>query len=367
MNKYLGQFSHAVRNVVFPIKVYLVWHLIILIFQLFFETIIIEGFPKISLYEKLLFNWMYRWDGSHYLSISVNGYDFVNHQQAFFPLWPILVKFFSQFRVSIAESTYILSFFLSGGVFILFYLLTKKMIGADIGKRALICFAAFPSTMFLHSGYTESLYLFLTLFSFYAFEKKYYLLSALSAGFASATRIVGISLSALQLFSDVKFYRKIFYFLISLLGLIGYMTYLQITINDPLAFLKAHESWGRYPTILPSALFEYTFKLIEGKAFINLSSNFIDWITALITPIFLVAVYKKLGWNYFIYSVIVYCMALFSGAFYGMIRAVLVAFPIFMVFPLMVKNQLFFYLLCFLMFLLQLRFIVLFIHGIWVA
>ena len=99
----------------------------------------------------------------------------------------------------------------------------------------------------------------------------------------------------------------------------------------------------------------------------NLSFVFYDWAASVTFLFLLIPVYKKLNLTYFLYSLIVIMLPLFSGSTVGMIRYVFVAFPVFFIMSLIIRWKILFLILCFFLFLLQLRFIAFFSGKIWVA
>lgn len=357
----------------FPLSVFLSWRLIILIFQIFIQPYYKIGPKSLTIYQRLFDSWTYYWDSGHYLYIVQNGYNFP--RQNFFPLWPFLIKLFTILTFGIFPIewvAYILTFILGLTTFIFFYLLAVKLIGEKNAKLALIIFASFPSTMFLHAGYTENLFLTLTLLSFWLLEKKRFILSSLTGGLSSATRSAGIGISLVYLVMKVSLRKKIIYFSLSLSGILGYMLYLKLQSGNSFLFAKAHQEWCTAieqckitfplnPLIPQAQLF------FAGLLRPNLSSSFLDWVSSVIFLILLWPIFKYLNKTYFIYSAVVLLMPLATGMSTSMVRYVLVAFPAFFVIPKIIKSKWLVFLLAFLLSLLQLRFISLFTNFIWVA
>ncbi|MDO8638693.1 MAG: mannosyltransferase family protein, partial [Candidatus Daviesbacteria bacterium] len=357
----------------FPLIIFLAWRLIIILFQIFIQPYSKIGSNSLTIYQRLFESWTYYWDTGHYLYIVQNGYSFP--RQNFFPLWSFLIKLFSIFTGGILSTewvAYILTFILGLTTFIFFYLLAARLMDKKNAGLALIIFASFPSAMFLHAGYTENLFLSLTLLSFWLLEKKQFLLSSLIGGLSSATRSVGISIGLVFLVMKAPIKKKIIYFLLGLSGLLGYMIYLGLQFGDPLLFLKAHQEWcgsiGQCKMTFPFVpLIPQAQLFLAGWLRPNLSSPFLDWISSIIFILLLWPIFKKLNKTYFIYSAVVILMPLSTGMVVSMIRYVLVAFPAFFVIPQIIKNKWVLFLLALFFFLLQLRFVALFTNRIWVA
>src|SRR3989344_378045 len=131
-------------------------------------------------------------DGLHYLSIAINGYTFDGR---FFPLYPFLIKLFSlpfNFPEAFIYSGFLISnlFFLLS--LILFYKLVKMNFSEKVAKESLIWMLIFPTSFFFVSVYSESLFLFLTLLSFYFAQKSKWVFASIAGFFLGITRLTGM-------------------------------------------------------------------------------------------------------------------------------------------------------------------------------
>lgn len=339
-----------IKLLLFPLGVYLVWRIVLVAFLLV---------TKGSLYT----SWVRFFDSGQYTGIALNGYQFP--QQAFFPLWPLLLRVLSTTGLTIEVSSFILSSLFSLSTFILFYKLSLRLVGRDQSKKSLVLFASFPASIFLLAGYTESLFMTLVLASFLLTENGHDFWGSLFGGLSSATRIVGAAVSLSFLWR-----RKIPFFFISLSGLLFYILYLWFQFGRPLYFLDADKAWcevsGRCGLVAPwSTLWRYVDLYLKGHLDINFTVVS-DWIASVIFIGFLLPVYKKLKLNYFLYSFVLIITPLMSGSTVGMIRYVLPVFPIFFVLPSLIKSKYLLLVIILLFFLLQLRFTSHFVHNLWV-
>ena len=358
-----------IQTVSFPLVVYLAWRLIILAFQIFLQPFYKITSDSQTIYQRLYLSWVTYWDTGHYISIAQIGYNYP--QQAFFPLWPLTIKLVSSVGIPPFMATFLLSFIFGLSTFVLFYFLATIVIGRSPAKYALILFASFPSTMFLHAGYTEGLFLSLTLLSFLMLEKKLFLLSVIFAGLTTMTRLAGIGITGAYLILKQIAFKKIVYMFISVSGLLFYVLFLQLIFGNGLLFIDVQKSWceaqGRCQYIFPLIpILNYGRLILIGWIKPSLSSAFLDWFFATLFLIMLVPLFKRLGSRYFVYSLIVLILPLFSSTI-GMVRYVLVAFPVFFVTPLIIRSKILLIIICLLLFLLELRFVALFTSGIWVA
>ncbi len=144
----------------------------------------------------LLAPWQ-RWDTNWYIRIAQVGYDVGNGTTNFPPLYSFLVGVLGRLLVGqymlaalvISSLAYLIAL-------IYLYRLTLHYFdqNEEIARYTLLFMATFPSAFFLASGYTESLFLALTLAAFYYGEQKRWYLVAFLAALASITRIQGIIL-----------------------------------------------------------------------------------------------------------------------------------------------------------------------------
>src|SRR5258706_5842641 len=86
----------------------------------------------------------------------------------------------------------------SNCIFLVSLFVFYKIIRFDYPKKvaylSLVALLVFPTSFFFGSVYTESLFLFLSLLSFYFARKKWWILAGISGMLLSGTRIVGIAI-----------------------------------------------------------------------------------------------------------------------------------------------------------------------------
>jgi hypothetical protein len=134
-------------------------------------------------------------------------------------------------------------------------LLTEKEFGARAAKTAVLYFSIFPTAYFLHAGYSESLFLFLTIGAFYYARQGRWLTCALLGMLATASRLSGLAIMlplAFEYFQQKNFQWRQLRWDCALLGLIplGFLAYLYLNYHyfgDPLKFLHfQREHWYRW-------------------------------------------------------------------------------------------------------------------------
>jgi len=152
-----------------------------------------------------------QWDSWHYLDIAEKGYSLSNAN--FFPLYPLLIKFFNLFWGNSIQVGFLSVGVASVGAF-LFLETVKARNSIETSKRAILLMLFFPFAVFLSTVYTESLFLFLLISSFYYLKNEKWLTAAALGFFAALTRPVGVFLFPVMLlhywgnFSLVAVFRK---------------------------------------------------------------------------------------------------------------------------------------------------------------
>jgi Mannosyltransferase (PIG-V) len=201
------------------------------------------------------------WDGEHYVTLALGGYlnppDDVS--PAFFPLYPLLVRFFAELfggpisREALSVWGPLISLLLLPFALYFVYQIALDGWGHRVAMGAVLALAFFPTTFFLNAAYTESLFLALSAGSVWAVRvRKDLLLACVLAGLASATRNVGVFLIvplAYEWINNLDRYRwRGAYLLLVPSGLVAYMGYLWARFGDPILFYTAQEGWGREAT-----------------------------------------------------------------------------------------------------------------------
>ena len=209
-------------------------------------------------------------DGIHYLLIAKNGYS--QWEQAFFPLFPLLIKLTSFIIPNHLISALLISN-LSFIVGIIFFMKLLKSWGIK-ARMPLFFLLSFPTAFFFCAVYTEGLFFMLFILSLYFLHKKKYWIVGLCAALSSATRLVGVFLVIpffFHFFTEYKGILKSYKFQVSsykilvlltpFLGLFSYMSYLWITTGDPLFFFNSQPIFGAHRSthfiLLPQVYYRY--------------------------------------------------------------------------------------------------------------
>lgn len=299
-------------------------------------------------------------DGTHYLLISQQGY--MTYEQAFFPLYPILIKLITP----LVNNTFISAFLISNISFVFGLIFFKKLLkeyGLKLNQIywTLIFLLIFPASYFFGAIYTEGLFFLLFTSSLYFLKKKQYMLVGICVFFASLTRLIGVFLIIpiffhfVQLISEKHRITKIFsmknmsllfnkqlIFLISLsiLGLLSYCVYLWKTTGNPIFFFSSQPIFGAHRStnliILPQVYWRY-FKIMitaahDSRYFISMFEMLMFSVVFLILILYFIKLIKKTQWEQMgllLFSIVNIILPTLTGTFSSIPRYALFSISIF--------------------------------------
>ena len=212
-------------------------------------------------------------DGLHYLLIARQGYS--QWEQAFFPLYPLLIKLLTfVINNSLVVALIISNLCFLAGLFVLTKLVEKKQ-----APWLLVFLLAFPTSFFFGAVYTEGLFFLLFVLALYFFKKQKYLPAGFVAIFSSLTRLIGVFLIIPAFFQWLSKRKGLATVAAPLVGLGIYCLYLFKTTGDPLFFLTSQPVFGANRSaslvLLPQVVWRYI------KIFITAAPNFqyfVSWL-----------------------------------------------------------------------------------------
>lgn len=254
-----------------------------------------------------LWSWA-NFDGEHYLSIAKIGYS--NGEQAFFPFYPILIKYLGNnvwSGILISNIAFLIAL-------IGLYKLVKLDHSEKIAATTIFLLLIFPSSFYFGAVYTESLFLMLTVWMFYCFRKQKYLFGIVAGSLSSLTRVIGLIP----------------------VGVVGYMWYSKSKWNDYLAFFHAAKNFGEQRSdhliLLPQVFYRYVVKIIPNLTwsyFPVVFTTLLELAVALLFLYLIIISFKKIKIEYWLFLVFGYIAPTLSGSFSSLPRYVVVLFPAF--------------------------------------
>lgn len=293
----------------------------------------------------LFWGWA-NFDGEHYLSIAMFGYK--DLQLAFFPMYPYAMNNLSRL-IGSSTASYLWSGMILSNIFflgslLLFWRIIKLDYSEKIAKIAVILLLIFPTTFFFGSVYTESLFLFLSLLTYYLYRKDKYLFSGLVGILMTLTRLYG-GFVIVMIIVDVLvrkisileiFKQKIYLIGLSASGLASYMAYCWYSKGDALAFYSLQTNVGEHRSLglimLPQVFYRYLVKIIPNLSWNYLPVVFTTLLELAVAILFLMILYfsfKKIRWDYWVYILLGYVIPTLTGSFSSLPRYVIVLFPAF--------------------------------------
>jgi len=150
------------------------------------KEVIEQGGPRLAVH-------LATWDAEHYLVLSQMGYLKNAPSCAFYPLWPLTIRWFSIFtNGSHLVAGIVLANAYSVAAWVLFYQIVALRFNESVAFRSLLLLIAFPGSLFYQFGYSESLFLLLVMILFFGLERDRYGLAWVAAFLLPLARAVGI-------------------------------------------------------------------------------------------------------------------------------------------------------------------------------
>lgn len=335
------------------------------------------------LFSPEVFAWA-NFDGEHYLAIAINGYKPL--EQAFFPIYPTLISFFSKpfsyDPISTITVSTISGLLISNIAFIFSLIFLWELLRIDyqqkIASLTLIILLIFPTSFYFGAVYSESIFMLFSILSFYFARKGYWFLATFSGIISSATRVFGVILLPALLVEAVKLkapFSRAFWIIFIPLGFVGYMVYQFLTVGDPLAFYRLQELVGEQHQsgiiLLPQVYFRYIKMLstvdIHNPIYQTIVLEFAVGIAFFLLPIY--GYFKKVRLSYLVYAMLAFLLPTIQGSFSSVPRYVIVFFPSFLALALLLNNlpkflKITFFVISFLALFVETS---LFLRGYWVA
>jgi hypothetical protein len=138
-----------------------------------------------------------RWDAINYQKLAQFGYSATGEMQpllVFYPLYPWMVRLLAFFTRDYLVSAFFVSTVASLVIAIILLRLVELDYSKELAQRAVWFLFIFPTSYFLHIGYTESLFLMLALSCVYAARKRRWLVAAIFGALTCLTRANGLVL-----------------------------------------------------------------------------------------------------------------------------------------------------------------------------
>jgi hypothetical protein len=317
------------------------------------------------------------WDGEHYVALAAGGYlqppD--NVSPAFFPLYPLLMRVSTELfggpvsQAALSVWGVLISLLALPFALYFVYRIAEDGWGARVAQGTVLTLAFFPTSFFLNAVYTESLFLALSAGSLWALRVRKDLLLACSlAAFAAATRNVGVFLIVPLAYEWLRGgagreygpWRGAACLALAPSGLVWYAAYLWLRFGDPLLFYTQQGRWNRGATN-PLTTFRNVFdRAGEGARdlfgpglldpsvgrladHLGAAINFYNLLFLCLAAILIVVGARELPFSLNAYALLLLLPAVFFGTpdipLMGLPRYLLVAFPLFIVLGVLLRDR----------------------------
>jgi uncharacterized membrane protein YvlD (DUF360 family) len=347
----------------------------------FFAVILIGYAPKtppLRISHNEIVNLPLRWDAGWYLQLALDGYsynrDARNQGQqniAFFPAYPLLTRagaawlgarssgfgdeirgnraewqYFQHRRIVLAAMAVSLGAFAWGLVYLC--RLTREMFDPDAADGAVLIASAYPYALFFSAMYTEALFLLVTIAAFYHLRREEYTSASIWGLVAGLTRPNGCLLSvplailavqqamagapAAASLRTRRLLAGIATAAMPGMGMLLFSAYLYQLTGRPLAWLDAHQAWGRVATNVEELISSrmtyiadqgiYTYSVSEPIELLNAVPAFGAMFLA-------IPIVRRMGLAYGILILIMLLPPLLRGGFLSLGRVTSTLFPLF--------------------------------------
>ena len=298
-----------------------------------------------------------RYDSGWYYQIARYGYGFVAGgpsvgvgkpgKIAFFPLYPLLMRYAGRLFGHAPSDVYLGGILLSWLAFALGMVALFHLARLDVeprrAERAVLLTAVFPFAFFFGLVYTESLFLLLTVLSFYGFRTRRWWLGGAAGALATATRVNGIlmvpALAWVAWRSAPPTLRDRMRAAVALVsvpaGIVAYSAFVYRLSGNPLEWMASISRWGYYPGGSPWTAPAILLKHLLVHPYAYLSSDRMapyDTLYGLTGILFVAAVpfvWRRLGAGYGLFMLANLWLPISSGTFEGVGRYCSVLFPAF--------------------------------------
>ena len=299
-----------------------------------------------------------RYDSGWYYQIARNGYGFVAGgpsvgvgkagKIAFFPLYPILMRYAGRLLGPADSDIYL------GGILVawtsfalamvaLFYL-ARLDLPRRCAERAVLLTAVFPFAFFFGLVYTESLFLLLTVLSFYGFRTRRWWLGGAAGALATATRVNGIlMLPALAWIAWQATQptirdraRAAAGVLFVAAGVGAYSVFVYRVSGNPFEWAASISRWGGYypggppwtaPFLLIKRLLMHPYAYLAGDRMAPYDTLY--GVTGILFLAAVPLIWRRLGAAYGLFMLLNLWLPMSSGVFEGVGRYCSVLFPAF--------------------------------------
>ena len=305
------------------------------------------------IHENEILNLPARWDTGWYLGVATHGYEWSaardTQQQniAFFPLYPMLMRYGSLLLARDAMWTGVLIAWLSFfGALVYLFRMARDRFGAAQAVTSIALLAAYPFAFFFSTAYTEALFLLTMVGACYHFERNQLWQAGLWGLAAGLTRPNGCLLSivlgvmALRSAWPLRSWTRLFGFADRLavaatpgLGMLIYSTYIYFLTGNPFQWIVQNAAWGRVYRSLDMFVVQQAQTIGQEGLYTYAATRTLEavqLVAVLFVMVSIVPVFLRVGLAYGVLILVNIVPPLLMGGLLSMGRVTSVLFPAFL-------------------------------------
>jgi hypothetical protein len=308
------------------------------------------------------------WDAEHYLFIAAHGYETGDGRCAFYPLFPLAIRYCS---ITTGGSQLLAGMILANLFslvgWLIFFTMVHRRFGDSTARIALILLVAFPGSLFFQFVYTESLFFLLLMLLLLGLQEDRCWLSLASAFLLPLARAVGLFcvfplLWDLMTNSPLAWWLKLktkipcdkmnvgaaetawaeegtvpsrqlrrrggWLLLAPLLGWVVYLMLMKESTGNAFEGFEAQKQFGMQSIGNIFKLSQFLFKLVTPSTFYAVRGSIVDRCSFILLICSLPVIWR-LDKSWFLWSVFLGVVPAMSGMFVSYTRFASVVFPLF--------------------------------------
>jgi hypothetical protein len=334
------------------LAIYLASRLLVFLGIAFGQTYLPAG-HDISLGGSRWYHHLLRWDSEWYRIIASTGYSYNGEPGqiqtvVFYPLYPGLSRLVSEvFGIDVADAMLLVANLAAAAAVLLLFKLIRESLGERTALASVALISFFPGSIFLSAGYTESLALLLMVAFFLSLARERFLMAAVFAGLATATRSSGIVLLPVLLWELWRCHQPRRFLIeaipLSILATAGlslYALYLGLAFGHPLAFADGQAAFHENTTLMARLVSALTLQPLGRIDLADISPAGLDqWFTLICIALIVRAWFIGISRGLILFAALVLALPYLTlcggpAGFTSMARFNLVSFPLFVVIAL---------------------------------
>jgi hypothetical protein len=279
-----------------------------------------------------------RWDAKAYVDIAHEGYGAVPANNAYFPLYPLLMRLLAAPLGGSDDAYLVAGLVISNLALLIALLYLARLVAIDhdaaAGLRAALYLLVFPTSVFLSVVYPESLLIALSIGAVYHARQGQWVWSGALGALAALTRpFIGAAVAlpiAIEAYQRSGVRAAIASAAPAALALVGWLVVLWRVTGDPKAILTAEANWGVGPSIPFAAILDLFDPRVYGFPYLVLGLTVI------------VGALVALSWRFLrpslaAYATVVFLISIATGSLTSSPRYYLSVFPAFMVLAIVAR------------------------------